>query len=601
MSRKRTHTNKNKSVSKTNTTQSAQDSKSRDPKLESTKETAAEKERPDVDKEGNRVPGRNDPEWFNRDPRVLTDAASVPYSEPFGAKITLHAEPERWGSYAIDDTAIQDNSVSTPGILTAIVEPSYGEASDRLSPANVAATALYSHVRYVNNGRKNYDPADLFMYVSSVAELYAFLNYTRRIYGSALIYSQVNRYVGKALLTAQGVDPDTVVNNLANVRYWINMFTNKISSYAVPADITLFYKRAFQFSSIYVEHEGGSIKDQLYLYRPKSFYRFRLDDRKLGMLERLSLNEHTPNSWDDIAAYGESLLEFIFGDEDFGLMSGDVMRAFNGKILSLESLPEDYTAFIKFDPYVLHQFENATITSTVYDAYKSSDELGDSDAYYQMVGDPDQHKYQFGHVYQDGKGNIISQHAVLEGSYFTSQPNNSLVPLFDKVISIHAESGDIGLTIESVQNMVPYYANNNVTVHTVPTSQESEFLALVYPGASYIRSVDVYYYNYSNVLTNKSIRQALPKTVGGEAGHVYAQTIWDIKYFNFKYGPRIYAFAVDPDPQVLALQELNILSNVDTYAIVTNAQVRRMLEVSLVSLLYVPGVAKLTNALGESK
>nr|UDL14521.1 MAG: putative capsid protein [Picobirnavirus sp.] len=537
----------------------------------------------------------NDPAWYGVDPRLVLDAASVPFSEPYGSKIDLRPENVPMGLTSITprQSAISGTALSIPGLCVLDTLPAYGSAVDRLSPLNVAATALYSQVRYVNNGRKNYDPADLMLYVASVAELYSFLNWVRRIYAMAFIYSQSNRFVGKALLQASGINPDDVVSNLANLRYWINVYTNKISSYAVPADITLFFKRAFQFNAVYIEHEGDSIKDQLYFYRPCGFYKFRLDDASRGMLELRYINYPAFNnqlSVQDIINIGEDLLANIWADEDFGLMSGDVLKAFDGKILTLSELPPDYTLPVVFDKAVLTQIENSTVQGVLVEDFKDQANIT---RYYTIPGDT--WKFQPAHVYQDKYGNLVSHWMMIDTiDYQTASSASSLYPRCQKLINIHEPAGDPAMVIESIQNMTFSKPNSQFSLFG-PTG---EVYADLEVGATVVFQVRVHYYaeqNGNTVLVADHVSQAY--NFDPNTGYFNNYSSFRVAFASFKYLPKLFRYAVVGTE----LTTINPISNLDTYALIENTQLSRMQEVSLLSLLYVPGVAKFANSIGGER
>lgn len=559
----------------------------------------------------------NDPSWYERDLRLVVDTASIPFSEPLGSRIHLDAnDPE--GILAlgtqVGDTTTSDEAV--PGIMTLETLPSYGDAKDRLSPINVAATALYSHVRYVNNGRKNYDPADLFLMVASISELYSFINWCRRIYGCAFAYSQANFYIGKAMLEAQHIKPDSVLNNLANFRYWINTFTNKISSYAAPADIALFYRRAFQYSSVYKEHDSDSIKDQIYMYNPAGFYRFALDDDGKGMLEMVDVVDFSTTeegirymTIEQIMNLGEHLLANIWADEDFGLMSGDIMKAFQGNILKLESLPEDFVIIPVHDKNVLTQMENTSITPATATVTVAGGPVG------YVVGDDTTNTYYWRNVYQDVNGNLFSHwatEATIKGTNDQLTDGSTVLPLmFDKIITQHEATPSPESVIESIQNTVNAINGSRHDDFCKPFDlKENELLSdmycrdllLIEPGATVVTSVLSWEYSSkeqeSPFAWKKLQEGAITPAIRTQSGlnELLTPYAW-MKVLNFKYVPHLYAYTAGFEEENVVVERLVILSNLDVYAIVDRDQLHRMLEVSMLSLLYVPGVAKFVNSL----
>lgn len=571
------------------------------------------------DKEVAADKAHNDPAWYSRDERLVIDSASIPFSEPYGDPIDLSGGRTefRIADLIRQDSTWAQNLDCAPGIMTFQVLPSYGESHDRLSPLNVAATAIYSQVRYVNNGRKNYDPADLMIYLASVAELYSFLNWCRRIYGCAFMYSQANKYLGRALLQSQGIDSEDILQNLANFRYWINTYTNKIASYAVPADITLFYKRAFQFGSVYIEHDGDSIKDQFYLYNPSAFYRFKLDSQSRGMLQLvatatndcINTNDNTQRlKMKDLIAIGESLLDNIFGDEDFGLMSGDIMKAFDNAILKLDSLPEDYLTIPVHDRLVLSQMENSVVVDPVWRfcgldrTTHTITETAEADLplYYNMGSETV--NCSSGNVYQDVKGN-------LECAWITQPTGNNKIEAvkaaayaeMDKILNVHGDQTDPATVIESIQNMVHVDTNmQNIQNWTGQGAVSPEGCTEFSTGASFVHEVWIISManrNTSNIGTNVITAEKLTQFMAWNSAQMPPNVLAMKKANTFKYSPKIFDVKIymgDVNPQYMYV---HCLSELDTYAIIPESTLSKMLEVSLLSLFYVPGIAKFVNKL----
>lgn len=297
----------------------------------------------------------NDPAWYAANPVILRDAASYPFSFNTGAT-EIH-DAAVWNA----NTNIADMPFDQiAGICSLHVYPCIGTALDATDPINVAAQSVYSFVRHANSGSKNYDPADLMMYILAMANMYSFLVWCQRAYGYALTYDQRNRYIPNDLLRSNNIDAGDLIDNLANFRFWINTLIAKMVSFAVPATMSVFSRMSFMYRDYYIE--GTSIKDQLYQYVPEGFYEFGIDSASLGELKWKPFDYSTLMSTADIITYGNSLFNAIWSQEDFGIMSGDILKAYGlGGIIKLSPLPEYYSIVPKFDPYVLTQMKNADL------------------------------------------------------------------------------------------------------------------------------------------------------------------------------------------------------------------------------------------------
>lgn len=295
--------------------------------------------------------GQNDPAWYATDAALLRDSASIPFSWATGTPIdfnnaTLNNLPSK-GRFTV------------PGICTIETAPSAGYADGPTSPVNVAANSIYSFIRSANSGSKNYDAPDLMIYLLAMSQAYAYINWMQRVYGVATLYSMRNRYLPQALLEADNVDFHDIQANLANFRYAINLFINKIASLAVPNNITFFNQQAFMYSNIYVE--GESVKDQLYMYVPHGFWRFKLNPDGSGALEMIRVYSHAAK-WkvSDFISYGQLMIDTIIADEDFNIMGGDILKAYGQNIIKLATLPEYYPITPVYNHTVLEQMKNSS-------------------------------------------------------------------------------------------------------------------------------------------------------------------------------------------------------------------------------------------------
>lgn len=289
--------------------------------------------------------GRNNPSWYGADPAILRDAASIPFSWATGSQTVLQTSP------SVKHTI--------PGICTISLVPTVGVSDSPNSAVNIAMNSMYTYVRHANSGHANYQSTDLMIYVLSMSQIYSYINFLMRIYGMASLYSQRNRYLPTALLRANYVDPQSIMDHMADFRSGINILINKAASFAVPDSMTIFQRHAFLYQNLYTE--GTSIKDQLYMYVPYSFLQYGEVSEKGANLTSKAFIKGTPYTYDELLKYGNDLLNPLVASEDIGIMSGDILKAFGGNILKLASLPEVFEIMPVFDIGVLEQMHNATL------------------------------------------------------------------------------------------------------------------------------------------------------------------------------------------------------------------------------------------------
>lgn len=535
----------------------------------------------------------NDPEWYAKDVQLLNDSASLSYSDPMGQPIELLNGAERiWGGnsptvglYVKGD--FNSNQDAIPGVCSLFMKHTVGLSYDRNDPVNVAANAFYTHVRYVNSGRKNYDPADLMIATLAIAELHAFLTWCKRLYAYAFLYSQKNQYIGKVLVEENSVNPNDLIDNLANFRYWVNAFANKIASFVLPSDIPYFSRRKFMYDGLYLENPYGNIADQLYQFVPEGFFKFELDSTGKGCL-RWKLLTVKENGWfaakrtgDDlltinqIMEFGNSLLSNIMGDEDFGLISGDILKAYGTNILAVEGLPEDYMVLPHYDMTVLSQFKNATVCGHASRA-NIAPELANTPL------DTAHYRYALGDVMQDDHGNIVCWEAQrCENDDMISFELNVFMK---KIISLETPTPTPADNIEATRLMV---ISSRGTPLTEDTSKEFLIyqVGVDYPTLCVLRS------NHErNGVPEEYTFQATTNATRTDL--INSQNLED--YCAFKYIPTryVYSYVQEGLPKI---SKVSPCSNIDNYTVINGYILEKMHTCALLSLFFVPGVAKLIN------
>lgn len=290
----------------------------------------------------------NDISWYTPDLQILNDAGRLPYSIPTGMPISR--------PYTNQGTSGTDFAI--PGILVQKIMPTLGYAADPSDPVNVAAQGVYSFVRHLNSGSRNYDPVDLMIYIGALDSVYSCISWATRIYATICSYTQGNRYLPRVLMKAQGVDFDDIADNMVQFRAKLNQRIAKASQLMVPNIMPIFERHRWLFANYYIE--GDDMKDQIYLYAPIGFYKFQLDSDDAGMLKAVRLGGiRTELKADDIIQLLDDMLNPIIEDEDFNIMSGDIYKAYNGNIVTYSMIPDMIAMNFTFDENVLLQFKNS--------------------------------------------------------------------------------------------------------------------------------------------------------------------------------------------------------------------------------------------------
>lgn len=515
----------------------------------------------------------NDPAWYGMDQSLLRDSASVPFVYPMGAPVST-------------GMALK-SQVTVPGICAMELCPTTGFSVEPNSPINIAANSLYTFVRHANSGSRNYDSPNLMMYILAAADVFSYINFLQRVYGVAMLYNQMNRYIPEGLLKAMHVDAKSVRDNLANFRYGINVLINKASSLAVPANIPLFRRKAFIYSNIY--KEGMSLKDQLYMFVPAGFYQYA-DPANLNFVpfvpgqliihtaqgstvSDFNVADHTEFTYSDLLNYGMDLLSTLFGSEDMGIMNGDILKAYGSEgILKLQELPENYSIDFVFDIAVLEQMKNAYAVELTY-ASSNTDAPNiifrrDS---FTKVNTKVTYNLPF----------FESNKSVIFGPYIVSRPcvrNNDI------------DSGNKWITTQSEVVTPDLVMENSRLIPSITTSSElkSGFLAV---NAMTEVLVDTHYYqmNVDNTDLESTHFHVAYITYDKTVDRIPSAT--DLCRVNaFRFHPFMYMIQQTNTSPVT--YDVQLYSNIDNYTICDNDVIFRLNQTALMSLLNVPSVAK---------
>jgi hypothetical protein len=312
--------------------------------------------------------GGNDPKWYAQSSAIVRDVASLPYGYPLGGKHSL-------GEYTPEL-----NKYGLPGIMSLHFAPTFGDISDINSPINVASHQLYQFVRHVNSGSANYDPNDLMLYVLTIEQLYMWMAYIRRMYLAMYTYAYENKYYPAALVQACGGDYSDLVTHIAQLREFWNVTAAKINAFAVPRIFPVFDRHIQLVSEVYAD--ANTSKAQLYVFKPELVYQFALDANGAGSLiggsvqltSRESGNAATANDYSsgngitfsDIVYKTNQLLQAFYSMEDFGTMTGDILKAYPASACwQLPELTANERLHIGVDMEMLNQIQNASLMGSL--------------------------------------------------------------------------------------------------------------------------------------------------------------------------------------------------------------------------------------------
>lgn len=304
-----------------------------------------------ISQEPKDIPSHNDWEFYATSEQVAKDLGSIPYNVMSGVKVQLPA-------FANGGNTLKE--VYRPALLRIGYVNTPGHATSKTDGINMAAVQLYTYVRHSNSGAKNYEAADMMMYVLAMRDIYAEFFEIRRVIGLAQSFAATNRYLPDALITACRVDPDSVRDNIAQSRGRLNLLAQKINSFAVPKYFKAFLRSAYIANAVF--GDSNSIRGQFYVLDRDGFYTWSTTSSEAGTQLVFTAKPSTsPESIQTRLTRLNSMLDALFLDTDANTMSGDILKAFgDSDLYQVEQIKEDYMVVPVMDEDILAQIENST-------------------------------------------------------------------------------------------------------------------------------------------------------------------------------------------------------------------------------------------------
>lgn len=317
-------------------------------------------------------PRTNDPSWYDQY-GLMSSAANISMYNPTGIKVDLTTDTYKQ-TVGLESGGPTPALFRIPGIMTFDTAYGPGVADDVNAAINVAAQSIYTFVRHWNSGAANYEKADLMQYIMLVESAWVMYWQGVRAYSAMNAVNTLNRYVPRFVTEALGFDYDDLTAKLTLFRSILDQYAVRISRFVIPNDLTYAKRLDYLFSNIFVD--STSAKAQFYIYNPAGYYEFALEGDSdphpgAGYLKWNWFNtysgtepkQHTPWTVDQYQTMLSAIAENLEDQEDFGIMSGDILKAYpNNAVKSVGNVPADLVMQPIYDQYALEQIHNATIT-----------------------------------------------------------------------------------------------------------------------------------------------------------------------------------------------------------------------------------------------
>jgi len=518
----------------------------------------------------------NDASWYVRNGQLVKDVASFSFNNALGSRITLKAS-----GHDPAQNFLPDGNFAVPGIMTLHTIPVWGTTYEAdTAPLNLSKVAVYSYVRYANSGHTNYDSPDLMLYLMAMDSIYSIHAFLTRMYGVARVFAQTNRYFGNALLTAMGVNPGTLYQNLADFRARINLLSHKISAFCVPNIMSMYARHTWMYSGLYRDED--IVKSQMYMYVPDFLFKY---DEQNGQLvatpccasissssNRYKLNvpirEYT---WYlDLA---DQLLAPLVLSEDIGIMSGDILKAYGRENLwNLAQMPEDYYLVPAYSEEVLDQIHNT-----------------------EFVGDVPCNRTGNRGSAQVIPAFSITQDKTVDGGQLRFNPcfANASTLAYDHILDMSDELPDPGRIMVATRNKVNARVRFSTTDSAYPDGVTS-VAEITSAGSDLVTFAEVWKFDAINDMSLTSVR------FGGAESHSSTMNIAGAgltDYMKFNKPPILMLNNEEhwvPDGSAILTQPL-IASELGNYTVISHSDLKKLHETALLSLTGVPVIGAPTK------
>nr|AIY31277.1 capsid protein [Dromedary picobirnavirus] len=288
---------------------------------------------------------KNDVSWYTKFESLAKASGNIIYGQPMGEVLELGGR----------------NPTSLGGIMKISLLPSIGISTDSSSPVNNMSRLVYSFIRHANSGSRNYEAPDYMTYCLAMGSAYAYFASLCRLYGVIRTYSTLNKFVAKATVEALNFDYDNIVNQLANLRYYINYFAARINTFAVPKDMTYYDRCAFLPLHVFKDNEGDKCSFYLFDYA-KLFVWDGTTESTGSSLQPIDWGIKTGKTLDDIQEVGENIINSLLNNEDIGIMSGDTLKAYGSNgVRTVLGIEDSFAITPIYNHDMLWQIHNARI------------------------------------------------------------------------------------------------------------------------------------------------------------------------------------------------------------------------------------------------
>lgn len=301
---------------------------------------------------------KNDVSWYSRNPSLLMAAGSLPF--PYRPGMGF-----QWITPSIGD-AVSNSTQNIPGVCVLNWMPTVGYSQAATDPASVVGKEMFAKVREKFSGSIDADAPDFVIYVMALDSIFSYIAYLKRLYRILTAYTSENHFIPDGLLQAMGLTSQVIVDlkeNRMQLYQIINELVYMTRKFNVPAVFDIINRHYWLSDNVYLD--ADTVNSQFYVFNCVDYYKFSLqetpDKAQAGGLSMVTITYPTTGSVEYLFQFGRSLIDALAGSDDAYIISGYLMRAYEGSpVFQVDELTIDDRLVPHYDTEVLMQIENAS-------------------------------------------------------------------------------------------------------------------------------------------------------------------------------------------------------------------------------------------------
>lgn len=305
------------------------------------------------------VVSKNDYATYALSEQIAKDIASIPYNAIPGLNQTFKLFARVGGAQEYGVEIDWDSSHFMR--LDYVRGPVTRGRNSVNSGINYAGLQTYTFIRHKNSGAKNYEPADVTIYIKAMEEVYSLVAEARRAIAFANFYEFNTRVLPKQVITGLlGLDFDDIVANVAQYRGRLNKLIVQVNQFAMPSNFDVFKRVAFVASNVFMDSD--SFRGQYYAYVMKAYRVFDPTSSETGgSLQARAFTITPQRKLSVILDAIQECIDALISDTDIGTISGDILHAYEqSHLYVLQQVLETDVLVPIFDEDALAQIENMT-------------------------------------------------------------------------------------------------------------------------------------------------------------------------------------------------------------------------------------------------